>query len=52
VGYWTDRAEQWRARYEELGEDFHERVRALYASDGDAEEIADEVQRMFEAVGL
>lgn len=52
VGYWTDRAEQWRARYEELGEDFHERVRALYASDGDAEEVADEVQRMFEAVGL
>jgi NADPH-dependent ferric siderophore reductase len=52
VGYWTDRAEQWRERYEELGEDFHERIRTLYASDGDSEEIVDEVQRMFEAVGL
>ena len=52
VGYWTDTAEQWRERYDALGEEFHERLRALYASERDAEEIADEVQRMYEAAGL
>lgn len=52
VGYWTDRAEQWQARYEEMGEAFHEQVASLYASDRDSEEIADEVQRIYEAAGL
>lgn len=52
VGYWTDRAEQWQARYEEMGEAFHRQVASLYASDRDSEEIADEVQRIYEAAGL
>lgn len=52
VGYWTDRAEQWRARYEELGEDFQQQVDALYASERDIEEIVDEVQRLFQEAGL
>ncbi|GAA1291718.1 MULTISPECIES: siderophore-interacting protein [Brachybacterium] len=52
VGYWTDKAEQWRERYDALGEEFHERLRALYACELDEEEIVDEVQRMYEAVGL
>lgn len=52
VGYWTDKAEQWRERYDALGEEFHERIRALYASEQDSEEVVDEVQRLYEAVGL
>ncbi|MEE1649941.1 siderophore-interacting protein [Brachybacterium sp. J144] len=52
VGYWTDRAEQWRARYAELGAPFQEQVDALYASDRDIEEIVDEVQRLFQEAGL
>lgn len=52
VGYWTDKAEQWRDRYDALGEEFHERIRALYASEQDSEEVVDEVQRLYEAVGL
>jgi len=52
VGYWTDHAEEWRARYDALGEEFHERVRGLYDSARDTEEIVDEVQRLYEAVGL
>lgn len=52
VGYWTDRAEEWRERYDGLGEEFHARVHALYDSDRDTEEIVDEVQQLYEAVGL
>lgn len=52
VGYWTDKAEQWRARYDALGAEFHDRIRALYDSDRDTEEIVDEVQRLYEAAGL
>ncbi|GAA3648065.1 siderophore-interacting protein [Microbacterium marinilacus] len=52
VGYWTDRAEEWRERYDALGEEFHNRVRELYDSDRETEEIVDEVQRLYEAAGL
>lgn len=52
VGYWTDRAEEWRVRYDELGQEFHAKVESLYDSDRDTEEIVDEVQRLYEAAGL
>ncbi|MDR6867769.1 NADPH-dependent ferric siderophore reductase [Microbacterium resistens] len=52
LGYWTDRSEEWGARYEALGEDFHERIRLLYESDRDTEEVVDEVFRLYEAAGL
>ncbi|WP_460947796.1 siderophore-interacting protein [Okibacterium endophyticum] len=52
IGYWTDKAEEWTERYGQLGAEFHERVRRLYESDRDTEEIADEVARLYEAAGL
>ncbi|BAU94525.1 siderophore-iron utilization protein [Corynebacterium suranareeae] len=53
MGYWTDNAEEWRARYEELGEEFHAKLRELWADqDRDPEEITDETQRLYESVGL
>lgn len=52
VGYWTDHAEEWEARYEQLGKEFHDRLDALYASEGDAEEIADQISEMYETAGL
>ncbi|MDR6175093.1 NADPH-dependent ferric siderophore reductase [Nocardioides zeae] len=53
VGYWTERAEEWRERYDALGPDFSERLDALWADETrDTEEIVDEVQRLYEAVGL
>lgn len=52
IGYWTDKAEEWRARYDALGEEFQATVRALYDSDRDTEEVVDEVFRLYDAAGL
>lgn len=52
IGYWTDHAEEWRERYEALGRDFQVKVDSLYSSSKDEEEIVDEVDRLFESVGL
>ena len=52
VGYWTDKAEQWRERYEALGADFAAHVDSLWSSDRDIEEILDEVAEIYEGAGL
>lgn len=52
VAYWTDRAEEWTARFDAQGTDFRARVEAVYAGDGDLEDMIDEVQRMYDAAGL
>ncbi|MFK4789132.1 SIP domain-containing protein [Microbacterium sp. ZW T5_56] len=53
VAYWQERAEAWRARYDELGAEFAARVRAIRTADGrDPEEIDDEVEKLYENVGL
>ena len=53
IAYWQDDAEAWRARYDELGEEFRDRIRMLWADKTrDPEEIVDDVQRMYEVAGL
>lgn len=52
IGYWTDNAEEWRAKYDAMGEEFQDKVRALYDSDRDTEDIVDEVFRLYDAAGL
>ncbi|MBQ0825920.1 siderophore-interacting protein [Streptomyces tagetis] len=53
VAYWQDRAEVWRSRYEELGPEFASKVRAVRsAADRDPEEIADEMENLYESAGL
>jgi hypothetical protein len=53
IAYWQDDAEAWRARYDELGPEFREQIRALWADEErDSEEIFDDVQRMYEVAGL
>ncbi|MCW5252021.1 siderophore-interacting protein [Streptomyces sp. SHP 1-2] len=53
VAYWQERAEAWRARYEELGPEFASKARAVRTAEGrDPEEIADEMDGLYEAAGL
>lgn len=52
MGYWTDRVEEWRERYEALGPEVHQRIEELHSSDGDEEIITDEVERILQAAGL
>ncbi|MDR2293967.1 MAG: siderophore-interacting protein [Microbacterium sp.] len=53
VAYWQERAEAWRARYDELGADFAAKVRAIRSDDGrDPEEIDDDVESLYENAGL
>ncbi|MFC3241668.1 siderophore-interacting protein [Gordonia humi] len=53
IAYWQDDAEAWRARYDELGTEFRDRIRALWADkERDSEEIFDDVQRLYEVAGL
>lgn len=52
VGYWRVHAEEFRAKYDALGEEFHARLRELWASEGDSEEIVDEVNQLFADAGL
>ncbi|MFI2103938.1 siderophore-interacting protein [Isoptericola sp. NPDC019693] len=53
IAYWQDDSEAWRARYDELGEEFRDRIRTLWTDkERDSEEIVDDVQRMYEVAGL
>lgn len=53
IAYWQDDAEAWRARYDALGAEFRDRIRALWSDEErDPEEIFDDVQRMYEVAGL
>lgn len=52
IGYWTERGEEWNARYEAQGPEFDAKFQALYDSDRDIEDIIDDVSRLFEAAEL
>jgi len=52
VGYWTDHAEEWRARYEALDDATRRSLDALWASDRDEAEIEEEYDRRLVELGL
>lgn len=52
IGYWTDRAEQVRARFERLDEGTKAWVRSVWSSDATPEEREDEYVRRLESLGL
>ena len=51
-GYWTDRAEEWNARFNQLGDEVRARIQALRASDRGHDEVLDEIQKIYEGAGL
>lgn len=52
LGYWVNDAKAWNSKHDAMGQEFHDRIEALYASDGDFEEIVDEVLNLYEEAGL
>lgn len=53
IGYWTYKAEEWRARYDALDETIKARLDAVWDdTDRDEEDIRDEVDRTLENAGL
>ncbi|GAA2102258.1 siderophore-interacting protein [Brevibacterium salitolerans] len=52
VGYWIERAEEWRARWEALAPEFRAHIEELYESDRPVEDVIDEVNALYESVGL
>lgn len=52
VGYWTERAEEWRARYESLDAHVRGSLDALWTQNADAEEIEDAYIAQLERLGL
>lgn len=53
VGYWTENAEQWREKYDNLPEADRDRLAAMWDDDGrDEEEIEDDYEAELEKLGL
>lgn len=52
MGYWVHDKEQWIAAYDALGEEFADKVRDLYDSDRDPDEVTDLVDSLYETNGL
>lgn len=52
TGYWTDKGEEWERIWEELDPAIRAQIEAAWDSDRDSEEIADDVEAMYEKVGL
>jgi NADPH-dependent ferric siderophore reductase len=52
VGYWTENAEQWRHRYENLDDNTKQWLSSMWDSDRDEEEIEDEYTAALERLGL
>ena len=52
VGYWTERAEEWNARYEALDADTRAGIAALWDSGRAEEDIEDEYDARLTALGL
>lgn len=52
TGYWTDRLSEWKQRWEALDPAIKQQIDALWRSDRDGEEIADEVEATMEKFGL
>jgi len=52
IGYWTERAEEWRERYEALDEATKGELMALWDDDRDRDEIEDDYVQRLEALGL
>ncbi len=53
VGYWTERAEEWRSTWLGLGPEVRERLDSLWSDESrDPEDVADEVDALYASVGL
>ena len=52
VGYWTENAEQWQARYRALDDDTRSSLEALWQQDRDEAEIESEYDERLAALGL
>ena len=52
VGYWTERAEEWRERFQSLDQSVKDELRAMWATDRDTEEITDDYEARLESLGL
>lgn len=52
IGYWTERAEEWRERYEALDSSVKDELHAMWDTDRDADEIEDDYVLRLESLGL
>lgn len=53
IGYWTEKAEEWRERWDNLDDGLRAQLDGLWADESrDQEEIIDEVEALYESVGL
>lgn len=52
MGYWVHDKEEWIAAYDALGEEFRDKVRSLYDSGRDDDEVVDLVDALYEKNGL
>jgi hypothetical protein len=52
MGYWIHDSEQWRAAYDALGPDFADKVRDVFDSDRDEDEMIAVVDELYESNGL
>lgn len=52
MGYWVHDAEEWRAACDALGPDFADKVRAVFDSDRDEDEMIALVDELYESNGL
>lgn len=52
VAYWQERAEAWRARFDEMGTEFASKLQAVRAEGRDQEEIVDAIEELYERAGL
>jgi NADPH-dependent ferric siderophore reductase len=52
TGYWTDKLADWEHRWETLDPAVKQQIDALWRSDRDGEEVADEVEATMEKFGL
>ncbi|AEK35579.1 siderophore-interacting protein [Corynebacterium variabile] len=52
MGYWVHDSEEWRAAYDALGPDFADKVRAVFDSGRDKDEMIAVVDELYESNGL
>lgn len=52
IGYWTDKAEEWRARYEALDPAVRDELQRMWDDDRPSEEIEDDYIARLESLGL
>lgn len=52
VGYWTERAEEWRERFQSLDQGVKDELRDMWSEERDAEDITDDYEARLESLGL